>query len=84
MIAASKWELLVADLESQARTVRAGEGARVLKFRVEDVMSRAENDSASAEIVDRLDHLLIVLTEASRDVCTNAKCPHYNKKCKMR
>jgi hypothetical protein len=84
MIAASKWELLVADLESQARTVRAGEGARVLKVRVEDVMSRAENDSASAEIVDRLDHLLIILTGGSRDVCTNAKCPHYNKKCRMR
>jgi hypothetical protein len=84
MTAASKWDLLVADLESAARTISAGESARVLKARVEDVISRAENDSASADIVGRLDNLLIVLTEASRDVCTNAKCPYYNKKCKMR
>jgi hypothetical protein len=84
MTAASKWEDIVSDLEAKARTVRAGQSAKYLKVRVEDVVASAEKDSSAAQVVDRLDHLLIVLTEASRDVCTNTKCPHYNKKCKMR
>lgn len=49
---------------------------------VEKIVSDADN--ASPELIDRLDDLLISLTDASRDVCKNIKCPHYNKKCKMR
>jgi hypothetical protein len=40
---------------------------------------------AGAEIVDRLDMMLMTLTEAATEnVCTNTKCPHYDKKCRMR
>ena len=81
---ASNWEGIVSNLEAQASTVRAGQAAKELKVRVEDAMSNAEEDASAAEVLDRLDSLLIQLTEASRDVCTNTKCPHYNKKCKMR
>jgi ABC-type hemin transport system substrate-binding protein len=84
MNAASNWDGIVSNLEAQARTVRAGQAAKELKERVEDAMSNAEKDASAVEVLDRLDSLLIVLTEASRDVCTNTKCPHYNKKCKMR
>ncbi len=80
-----EWEKLAGELESQARTVRAGEGARILKDKVEETMSIAENGSAPTDIMDRLDLLLMNLTEKSRDnICTNTKCPHYNKKCRMR
>lgn len=80
-----RWEELVRDLESQAGTVKAGESARILKFEVVEAISKAESDHASPDIIDRLDQLLMKLTEASREnVCTNTKCPHYNKKCKMR
>jgi hypothetical protein len=53
---------------------------------VEEALSLAESDiAADPQILSRLDHLLIVLTEAAREnVCTNTKCPHYSKKCRMR
>ncbi len=80
-----EWEKLAGELESQARTVRTGEGARILKAKVEETMSIAENGYAPTDIMDRLDLLLMNLTEKSRDnICTNTKCPHYNKKCRMR
>ncbi len=70
---------LICDLESRAKS----ENAKSLKREVEAALSTA--DDASPELIDRLDMLLITLTEASREnVCTNTKCPHYNKKCKMR
>ncbi len=80
---ASISEAMVRELEAQARSVK-GEKARVLKEKAERALAKAEAASASPELIDRLDGLLMVLTEASRDVCTNTKCPHYNKKCRMR
>jgi len=48
-------------------------------------LSEAEAASADASLIDRLDMMQMVLTEAAKEnVCTNTKCPHYNKKCKMR
>ena len=80
-----EWEKLAGELESQARTIRTAEGARILKDKVEETMSIAENGSAPTDIMDRWDLLLMNLTEKSRDnICTNTKCPHYNKKCRMR
>lgn len=74
---------MVRELEAQARSAK-GEKARALKETVERALARAEAASASPELIDRLDGLLMILTEASRDGCTNTKCPHYNKKCRMR
>jgi len=73
----------VRDLENQASYLK-GEKARVLKEKAELVLARAEAAEAGADLLDRLDMLLVNLTEASRDVCTNTRCPHYGKKCKMR
>jgi len=59
--------------------------AQELKNRVEQALQHAESASADEEAVNRLDMMLMVLTEkAKENVCTNQKCPHYNKKCKMR
>jgi hypothetical protein len=85
MTASSVWDKLAAELESQTKSARAGEEARMLKMRVENAISEAENDIAPPYIIDRLDQLLMILTEASREnVCANTKCPHYSTKCKMR
>ena len=73
----------VRELEDRASYLK-GEKARPLKEEVAESLARAEADHAGADLIDRLDVLLLSLTEASRDVCTNTRCPHYNKKCKMR
>lgn len=80
-----EWENLVADLESQARTVRTSEGAKTIKSKVQETLNWAEIASAPSGIIDRLDLLMLDLTESSREnVCTNTRCPHYDKKCRMR
>lgn len=73
----------VRDLEDRAAYLK-GEKARELKQEVASALDRAEATSTRAELVDRLDFLLVAMTEASRDVCTNTRCPHYGNKCKMR
>jgi hypothetical protein len=79
------WNKLAFDLESAAKIAGLGEASKRLLAQVIDAMSLAESNLAPAEIIDRLDNLILILTEASREnVCTNTKCPHYNKKCKMR
>ena len=73
----------IRDLEDRASYIK-GEKAKVLKEEAEVAMARAEAAGLGPELIDRLDILLLNLTEASRDVCTNTRCPHYGKKCKMR
>ena len=73
----------IRDLEDRASYIK-GEKAKVLKDEAEVALSRAEAAGLGPELIDRLDILLLNLTEASRDVCTNTRCPHYGKKCKMR
>ena len=75
------FEKLVLGLELKAKS----ENAASLKKEVEEALHIAESADADPKIIDRLDGLIIMLTEASREnVCTNTKCPHYNKKCRMR
>ena len=78
-------EQLVHELEVQAGSLK-GEKAKNLKKKVEKALTEAESSICmDLELVNRLDRLLIILTESSREnVCTNTKCPHYDKKCKMR
>jgi hypothetical protein len=53
--------------------------------KVARALSEAEAASSDASLIDRLDMMQMVLTEAAKEnVCNNTKCPHYNKKCKMR
>jgi hypothetical protein len=76
-------ETEVRELEERAAYLK-GEKARGLQEEVASALARSEAAHAGAELIDRLDALLLTVTEASRDVCTNTRCPHYNKKCKMR
>jgi hypothetical protein len=81
------WRAVADELEAEATAVR-GKRMRALelKVKVEKALFLAESDpSADPQETSRLDHLLMVLTEAAKEnVCTNTKCPHYSKKCKMR
>ena len=53
--------------------------------KVAKALFEAEAASSDASLIDRLDMMQMVLTEAAKEnVCTNTKCQHYNKKCKMR
>jgi len=80
-----EWEKLVAELESLALAARTSESAKALKSRVQEAMTEADGNSAPCGIIDRLDLLMLTLTESSREnVCTNTRCPHYDKKCRMR
>ena len=78
-----RWDDLLQDLEAQAKSPGKAK-ASALKAQVEKLMEESEAVSAPPDVVDRLDGLLMTLTEAVRDACTNEKCPHYGKKCKMR
>jgi len=82
----AKWSAIAEDLEEEIRLLKGSRmKAQDLLARAEKALSDAEAESASKEVINRLDHLLIATTQAARDnVCTNTKCPHYNKKCKMR
>lgn len=71
------------DFEERAAYLK-GEKAKALLSEVAGALERAELERAGPELIQRLDALVLSLTEASRDVCTNTRCPHYNGKCKMR
>jgi len=80
------WKALLEALEGEAASLH-GERMRTmeLKQKVEQALSAAEGISANSEVVNRLDLMLMMLTEAVKEnVCNNTKCPHYSKKCKMR
>ena len=76
---------MVTDLESRALAVRTSEAAKTLKSEFQEAITGAESSSAPSSIIDRLDLLMLFLTESSREnVCTNTRCPHFDKKCRMR
>ncbi len=80
------WKALLERLEAEAASSREQRGRALnLKAEVERLLLRAESGAADSEIANRLDLLLMRLTEASKEnICANTRCPHYDKKCKMR
>jgi hypothetical protein len=80
------WKSLLGELEAGVASLKGERAAaRDLQQRVQQALQQAESAAPDGDVMNRLDLMLMVLTERSREnVCTNAKCPHYNKKCKMR
>ncbi len=80
------WNDRLAELEAEFAVSRQEKmQARNMLAKVAAALSQAEEASADIAVIDRLDMMQILLNEAVKDnVCTNTKCPHYNKKCKMR
>jgi hypothetical protein len=79
-------EVDIAELEAEFALSRKEKMlAHNMLQKVALALSEAEAASADASLIDRLDMMQMLLTEAAKEnVCTNTKCPHYNKKCKMR
>jgi hypothetical protein len=80
----NEWDL--AELEAEFAVSRKEKMlAHLLLQKVAKLSSEAEAASSDASLIDRLDMMQMVLTQAAKEnVCTNTKCPHYNKTCKMR
>jgi hypothetical protein len=80
------WKGVMEELEAEFALSRNERmHAKKQKLKVEKALLQAEALSVDFDIIDRLDMMLMVLTEAAKEnVCTNMKCPHYNNKCKMR
>ena len=77
-----EWEKLLAELEVQALATRTSESAKTLKSKVQEAMTLAESNSAPPGIIDRMDLLMLVLTESSREnVCTNTNSDKRGQRC---
>ncbi|MBN1323284.1 MAG: hypothetical protein JW986_04695 [Methanotrichaceae archaeon] len=81
-----EWQSRLSDLEAEAEGLEGRrERAKALKARVELALSDANDGGCPTNIAERLDLLLMLLSELSREnVCTNTRCPHYYRRCKMR
>ena len=81
-----RWDNLTFDLEREARELHGDWMQTVaLRDRVKEIVTGTKFHDISPELQERLDSLLVELTAATREnVCTNTRCPHYHKKCKMR
>jgi hypothetical protein len=81
----SDWAREVGDLEFKARSNLGKMEALRLKKEAEEALAMAELEHANAEVQDRLDLLILDLTEKAREsACTNQNCPHRGDKCRMR
>lgn len=73
---------LVERLEAEAASLK-GDRTRAL-----DLLRRTEQALEEAEdccVIDRLELLLMGLMEATKEnICTNTRCPHYSRRCRMR
>ncbi len=80
------WNALLKNLEGEVVDIckERTRGSRLLQ-KAKVALGQAEQASAREDVINRLDMMLLVLTEATKEnVCTNIKCPHYSEKCKMR
>ncbi len=80
------WNDILADFEKEFASARKEKmhAAKMLR-EVGLYLAQAERTDAGADVIDRLDLMNMALTQAAKEnVCSNTKCPHYNKKCKMR
>ncbi len=86
MVQATDWNAFLKDLEGELADIRKERTrASHLLQKAEVALRQAEQASAGEDVINRLDMMLLALTDAAKEnVCTNTKCPHYSKKCKMR
>jgi len=59
--------------------------AVALRDRIGEIVAGPEFRDLAPDLQEKLDLLHVELTALTREnVCTNEKCPHYKKSCKMR
>jgi hypothetical protein len=80
------WKEVVSDFERELGSLHGDWMRSVeLRDRIGEIVSGSEFSGLSPDLQERLDLLHVELVALTREnVCTNERCPHYNKSCKMR
>jgi len=80
------WKKIVSDLEREFSSL-SGDWMRSveLRDRIGEIVTGPEFCDLAPDHQERLDLLHLELVALTREnVCTNERCPHYKKSCKMR
>jgi len=80
------WRKIVSDFEREFGSLHGDWMRSVeLRDRIGEIVSDAEFSDLAPDLQERLDLLHVELVALTREnVCTNERCPHYEKSCKMR
>lgn len=80
------WREIVSDFERMFGTLHGDWMRSVeLRDRIGEIVARSEFRDLASDLQERLDLLHVELVASTREnVCTNERCPHYKKSCKMR
>lgn len=80
------WRKIVSDFEREFSTLHGDWMQSVeLRDRIGGIVAGPEFRTLAPDLQERLDLLHVELTALTREnVCTNERCPHYKKSCKMR
>jgi hypothetical protein len=80
------WRKIVSDFEREFGSLH-GDWMRAVKLRdkIGEIVSVPEFRDLAPDLQERLDLLHVELVASTREnVCTNERCPHYHRDCKMR
>ena len=80
------WQKIVSDLEGEFSSLQGDWMRSVeLRDRIGEIVTGSDFPDLALDLQGRLDLLHVELVALTREnVCTNERCPHYNKSCKMR
>ena len=80
------WKKIVSDLERQFSSIHGDWMRSVeLRDRIGEIVPGPEFSDLAPDLQERLDLLHLDLVALTREnVCTNEKCSHYKKSCKIR
>jgi hypothetical protein len=80
------WGKIVSDFEREFSSLH-GDWMRSVELRdkIGEIVTGPEFRDLAPDLQERLDLLHVELVALTREnVCTNERCPHYKKSCKMR
>jgi len=80
------WKKIVSDFERDFTALHGDRMRSVeLRDRIGEIVSGPEFSNLAPDLQERLDLLHVELVALTREnVCTNERCPHYHRDCKMR
>ncbi len=80
------WRKIVSDLEQEFFSLHGDWMRSVeLRDRIGEIVAGSGFRDLAPDLQERLDSLHVELVASTREnVCTNERCPHYHRDCKMR
>ena len=80
------WRKIVSDFERETRSLHGDRTRSVeLRDKIGEIVAGPEFPDLAPDLQGRLDLLHVELVASTREnVCTNERCPHYHRDCKMR